>query len=47
MGLMLPRIKLFFHALNPLVYPIPFSSLYKSSCQALQEDNDQAFPVTR
>ncbi len=44
MGMMLLRINLNYHAYNPLVYPISFQFLFTNS--ALQEDNDQAFPVT-
>lgn len=44
MDMMLLRINTFFHASNQLVYPI-FSS--QSQTIFSQEDNDQAFPVTR
>jgi hypothetical protein len=44
MGLMLLRIKTFFHAFQPLVYPIFFNSY--SNTFVSQEDNDQAFSVT-
>ena len=43
MDMMLLRIKLFFHALNRLVYPI-FSSFSSHKFDILQEENDQAFP---
>ncbi len=46
MGMMLPCIKLNYHAYNLLVYPILFHSCANKSSQ-FQEDNDQAFPVTR
>ena len=45
MDMMLPRIKLNYHAYNPLVHSIFFYSNLNISAQ-VQEDNDQAFPVT-
>lgn len=45
MDMMLLRITTFFHASNQLVYPIfPLASSQNSNSQ---EDNDQAFPVSR
>jgi hypothetical protein len=44
MDMMLLCINTFFHVSNQLVYPI-FSS--QSHSNFAQEDNDQAFPVTR
>ena len=44
MGMMLPRINKNYHAYNALVYPIPFHFSFNTA--ALQEVNDQAFPVT-
>lgn len=50
MGMMLLRIKLNYHAYNALVYPIrfqfPFIKYSNNNCALLQEDNDQAFPVS-
>lgn len=49
MGMMLLRINLNYHAYNALVYPIPFQFSFIKSVNnfaLLQEDNDQAFPVT-
>jgi hypothetical protein len=43
MDMMLLRIKLFFHALNRLVYPI-FPSFNSHKFDFPQEENDQAFP---
>jgi hypothetical protein len=45
MGMMLPCIKLNYHAYNPLVYPILFHSIFNHSSQ-FQEDNHQAFPCS-
>lgn len=54
MGMMLLRIKLNFHAYNALVYPIRFqfpfilnSKNISINGALLQENNDQAFPVSR
>lgn len=45
MDMMPLRINIFFHASNQLVYPIfPVAS---SQMFNFQEDNDQAFPITR
>lgn len=46
MGMMLPCINLNYHAYNLLVYSILFTPNY-NNLSLLQEDNDQAFPVTR
>jgi hypothetical protein len=45
MSQMLLRIKLFFHVLNLLVYPI-FSKHLFNNFASLQEGNDQAFSVS-
>jgi hypothetical protein len=45
MGMMLLRINLNYHAYKSLVYPILFQFPSLKSV-LLQEDNDQAFPVT-
>lgn len=51
MGMMLPCITTNYHAYNQLVYPIsflfPVLNISNSSIADSQEDNDQAFPVTR
>ena len=46
MGMMLLRIKLFFHACIRLVYSI-FSQPLDKNCLSFQEKNDQAFLITR
>jgi len=46
MGMMLPRINLFFHVLNHLVYSILSKPTYKS-INYRQEKNDQAFSVSQ
>ena len=46
MSMMPLRIKIFFHALNQLVYSIFFTPI-SINFPLLQENNDQAFPVTR
>lgn len=43
MGMMLLRIKIFFHAFHTLVYPI-FFNLYSITFTS-QEENDQAFSI--
>lgn len=45
MNMMLPCIKLTYHAYNSLVYPIPFQITF-NKLLSLQENNDQAFPVS-
>ena len=45
MSMMLPCINLRYHAYKPLVYPILFQFSFNQSV-LLQEENDQAFPVT-
>ncbi len=47
MGMMLPCIKLNYHACKPQVDSIFFSLNSNNQATSLQEDNDQAFPVTR
>ena len=51
MGMMLLRINLHYHAYNALVYPIlfplPFLNNSVNHSALSQEDNDQAFPITR
>ena len=44
MDMMLLRIKLFFHALSRLVYPI-FSYFNSHKFSFPQEKNDQPFPI--
>lgn len=46
MGMMLLRIKLFFHAFNPLVYSI-FQLQVLQTINTNQDDNDQAFLIAR
>lgn len=46
MGMMLPRIKLNYHACKPQVDSILISLNLNILPALLQEDNDQAFPVT-
>lgn len=46
MGMMLPRINLNYHAYNALVYSISFHFSFHKPV-VLQENNDQAFPVSR
>lgn len=46
MGMMLPCIKINYHAYNPEVDSILFSFIYTIQPATLQEDNDQAFPFT-
>jgi hypothetical protein len=45
MSMMPLRIKIFFHALNQLVYSIFLSPVSINNNIYPQEDNDQAFPV--
>jgi hypothetical protein len=50
MGMMLPCITTNYHAYNSLVYPILFQFPFikhSTHCTYSQEDNDQAFPITR
>ena len=46
MGMMLPCIKINYHAYNPEVDSILFSFTYNIQALKLQEDNDQAFPIS-
>lgn len=46
MSMMLPCINLRYHAYKPLVYPILFQFSLTNNSVLLQEENDQAFPVT-
>lgn len=48
MDMMLLRINTFFHASKQLVYSIfpAISFTFTTSCNS-QEDNDQAFPISR
>lgn len=46
MGMMLLRIELFFHAFQAFVYSISISSSI-THMTFLQEENDQAFSITR
>lgn len=46
MGMMLPCINLKYHAYRSQVYPILFQFPLNISALS-QEDNDQAFPITR
>jgi hypothetical protein len=46
MSMMLLRINLRYHAYKPLVYPILFQFSFINKSVLLQEENDQAFPVT-
>ncbi len=50
MGMMPLRITANYHAYKSLVYPILFHFpliKYSTYCLDSQEDNDQAFPITR
>jgi hypothetical protein len=44
MDMMLLRITTFFHAIQPLVYPI-FFNLHSITFTSTQEENDQAFSI--
>jgi hypothetical protein len=44
MGMMPQCIKIFFHALQPLVYPI-FLNQYSTTIKQPREENDQAFSI--